>query len=201
MRHSLLTLILAGVLSTVSLAAHAIDESNVPEHKRTELGLYLTPEEAWNMISETPDQVLFLDVRTRAEAAIVGMPTPADGLVPFTEYDAFWRWDDERENYKIAPLQDFVPETERRLHEKGLGKEDAVIVMCRTGGRSAKAADRLAKAGYTTSIASLKALKAMSVKPKKIKDVAQLTDGKMPACHGAMSLTRKRSISPNRYHR
>jgi len=149
MRHSLLTFILAGVLGTVSLATHAIDESNVPEHKRTELGLYLTPEEAWNMISEAPDQVLFLDVRTRAEAAIVGMPTPADGLVPFTEYDAFWRWDDERENYKMAPLQDFVPEAERRLHEKGLGKEDAVIVMCRTGGRSAKAADRLAKAGYT----------------------------------------------------
>jgi len=149
MRHLLLTLALAGTLSTISLTSHAIDESQVPENKRTELGLYLTPEEAWDMLSEAPDQVLFLDVRTRAEAAIVGMPTAADGLVPFTEYDPFWRWDDERENYKMEPLQEFVPEAERRLNEKGLSKQDKVIVMCRTGGRSAKAADRLAKAGYT----------------------------------------------------
>lgn len=130
-------------------SAYAIDASAVPEAKRTKLGLYLTPEEAWDIIQNEPDKVLFLDVRTRAEATYVGMPTAADALVPFVEHDPFWSWDDKRQTYKVEPMQDFVPEADRRLAEKGLAKDDKVLVMCRSGTRSAMAADRLAQAGYT----------------------------------------------------
>lgn len=127
----------------------AVDASDVPEEKQTELGLYLSPQEAWDMIQESPDDVLFLDVRTRGEATYVGMPTDADALVPFVDVDPFGTWDDKRNTYKVEPVQEFVPEANRRLADKGLDKNSKVLVMCRSGTRSAMAADRLAKDGYT----------------------------------------------------
>lgn len=138
-----LPLLLGGV------ASHAIDASAVPENKRTTLNLYLTPIEAWEMIQAQPDRILFLDVRTRAEAIYVGMPDAADGLVPFVDHEPFWSWDDKRKNYRLEPVQNFVPEATRRLTEKGLDKNDIVMVMCRSGTRSAMAANRLAEAGFT----------------------------------------------------
>ena len=65
---------------------------------------------------------LFLDVRTRAEAMYVGMPTMADGLVPYVEHQELMTdWDARRGIYQLEPLQDFVPEVNRRLAQKALG--------------------------------------------------------------------------------
>lgn len=141
-------------LTTLCFAAaagvvHASDASSVPENKRTSLQLYLTPAQAWDIVRHGPDDVLFIDVRTRAEAVYVGMPEAVDALVPFADHDPFWSWDDKRNTYKVEPQQDFVTEVNRRLAEKGLGKQDTVIVICRSGTRSAMAADRLAQDGYT----------------------------------------------------
>src|SRR5690625_755535 len=121
----------------------------VPESKQTEAGLYLSPQQAWEQISERPDETLFIDVRTRAESMYVWMPTVADALVPFVDHDPFWAWDDERNTYKLEPVQDFVDEVNRRLAAKKLDKDAPVILICRSGGRSAMAADRLSEAGFT----------------------------------------------------
>ena len=42
-----------------------------------------------------------------------------------------------------------VAEFERRVKEKGLGKDATIIIICRSGDRTSKAQDRLAAAGYT----------------------------------------------------
>ena len=122
----------------------------LPEIKRTKLGLYLTPQQAYDMKKANPKGVALFDVRTRAEAMYVGWPGDADALVPYVEHPEIMSdWDDKRFMYKLAPNQDFVPEIERRMKEMGLGKDAPVILICRSGDRSSKAQDRLQMAGFT----------------------------------------------------
>lgn len=144
--HSLIAALTLSLMAATSLAANPAD---VPKDKQTALALYLTPTGAWEMIQKNPDKTLFIDVRTRAEATYVGMAEGVDGLVPFVDHDPFWAWDDKRNSYKLEPVQNFVPAIQLRLDAKNLNKDDIVIVMCRSGTRSAVAANRLAEAGYT----------------------------------------------------
>lgn len=128
----------------------AVDWEKLPEIKRTKLGLYLTPRQAHEMKTANPGGVALFDVRTRAEAMYVGWPGEADALVPFVEHPEIMSdWDDKRFMYKLEPNQDFLPEIERRLQAKGLGKDATIILICRSGDRSSKAADRLQVAGYS----------------------------------------------------
>lgn len=126
------------------------DWSKLPEIKVSKLGLYLTPQEAFEMKQSGGKALALFDIRTRAEAMYVGMAGAADALIPYVEHQEIMSdWDDKRNIYKIEPTQDFVAEVERRLKELGLGKDAPVILICRSGDRSAKAADRLQAAGYT----------------------------------------------------
>ena len=121
----------------------------LPEIKRTKLGLYLTPQQAYAMKKANPKGVALFDVRTRAEAMYVGWPGDADALVPFVEHpELMTEWDDKRHMYKLEPNQDFVPELERRLKDMGLARDATIILICRSGDRSSKAADRLQAAGF-----------------------------------------------------
>lgn len=121
----------------------------LPEIKRTKLGLYLTPQQAYDMKKANPKGVALFDVRTRAEAMYVGWPGDADALVPFVEHpELMTEWDDKRHMYKLEPNQDFVPELERRLKDMGLAGDATIILICRSGDRSSKAADRLQAAGF-----------------------------------------------------
>lgn len=144
-----------GLLAAASLASAAdwapgsTDWDKLPEVKKSKLGLYLTPQQAWEMKRKDPKGVALFDVRTRAEAMYVGWPGDADALVPYVEHpEIMTEWDDKRFMYKLEPNQDFVPEVERRLKEMGLGKEATIILICRSGDRSSKAQDRLQMSGY-----------------------------------------------------
>ncbi len=140
------------LLAFVSLgaAAQKIDASRVPEEMRTQQGLYLLPKQAHQFVRAQKGKVLFIDTRTRAEAQFLGMATPVDALVPYVEFQEFMTdWDDTRSFYKLEPFSDFVPEVGRRLQAKGLSKSDPVVLICRSGERSARAANLLADSGYT----------------------------------------------------
>lgn len=141
-------------VSSLSLAADwapgSTDWDKLPEAKKSKLGLYLTPQQAYEMKKKDPKGVAFFDVRTRAEVMYVGWPSDADALVPYVEHpELMTEWDDKRFMYKLEPNQDFVPEAERRLKEMGLGKDATIILICRSGDRSSKAQDRLQMAGYS----------------------------------------------------
>lgn len=149
-------LLIAGLLLATSLAwandwaAGSTDWNKLPEIKRSKVGLYLTPQQAYDMKNKDPKGVALFDIRTRAEAMYVGWPMAADALVPYVEHpEMMTEWDEKRFMYKLEPNQDFVPEIERRMKEKGLGKNAPVILICRSGDRSSKAADRLQMAGFT----------------------------------------------------
>ncbi|MFZ2972753.1 MAG: rhodanese-like domain-containing protein [Ferribacterium limneticum] len=131
-------------------APGSTDWDKLPDVKKSKVGLYLTPQQAYDMKKANPKAVAFFDIRTRAEAMYVGWPSDADALVPYVEHpELMTEWDDKRQMYKLEPNQDFVPELERRLKDMGLGKDATIILVCRSGDRSSKAQDRLQTAGYT----------------------------------------------------
>lgn len=140
-------LLLGLAFSTATLAN---DWTALPPVKVTKTGLYMTPKEALDAKKTSGDKVLLVDVRTRAEAMFVGMPKLADALVPYVELTDFMlEWDEKRSTYAISVNNDFLPEMQRRMAAKGLTKDDTIILLCRSGDRSSKAADFLASQGFT----------------------------------------------------
>jgi rhodanese-related sulfurtransferase len=145
-------LAMAFVALVLPYKARAATSEGLPEAKRTRAALYLDAKEVPAFIEQSggPARILFLDLRTRAEAMYVGMATGVDALVPFVEHQELMTdWDSQRNIYRLEPMQDFVPEVNRRLRDKGLGKTDVVVLICRSGDRSSRGANRLAEDGFS----------------------------------------------------
>ena len=77
------------------------------------------------------------------------MPTVADANIAYVEHPDDAPWDDKAGRFKLEVNSDFGPDLARRMAAKGLGKGDVVIVMCRSGDRSARAATLLTQLGYS----------------------------------------------------
>ncbi|HEY0847223.1 MAG TPA: rhodanese-like domain-containing protein [Noviherbaspirillum sp.] len=131
-----------------SMNVLAYEASNVPEIKRTKQALYLDAAEAYALKQQLGDKAYLVDVRTRAEVSYLGMPTVADANIPYVEHPEDAPWDDKAGRFKLDVNSDFGPELARRLSAKGLTKEDTIILMCRSGDRSARAANLLEQLGY-----------------------------------------------------
>jgi rhodanese-related sulfurtransferase len=136
------------ILLMASTSAHAVDAASVPALKRTKLGQYLSSREAAKFIGQNASKALFLDVRTPAEVSFLGMPVQADANVPYMKEPDFPVWDGVKGTLKLEPNPDFLPEVRLRLAAKGLEPKDAIVLICRSGDRSAAAANLLAEAGF-----------------------------------------------------
>jgi rhodanese-related sulfurtransferase len=142
-------IIAAVLVAATPTSAQTVDPAQVPEEMRSKSGLYLMPKQTPAFLKAQHGKVLFLDVRTRAEAQFLGMAEGVDALVPYVEFQEFMTdWDNTRGFYKLEPFSDFAPEVERRVKQKGLTKEDPIVVICRSGERSARAADLLVSLGH-----------------------------------------------------
>jgi rhodanese-related sulfurtransferase len=116
-------------------------EHEVPGKKQTVLGLYVTAREAYKMWEADPGGVKIVDVRTPEEYIFVGHPAMAKNIpLLFIKY----AWDVEKNQPVVAPNPDFAPAV-----MKAFASGDTLLMMCRSGGRSALAANGLAKAGFT----------------------------------------------------
>ncbi|MES9853873.1 MAG: rhodanese-like domain-containing protein [Candidatus Thiodiazotropha sp. L084R] len=150
MENILSRIILSTVLSLVIVSvATAANTDNIPSKKQTELGLYLTAKDAYELKSEKSN-VIFVDVRTRAEIAFIGMPLTSDANIPYMMPGDWGVWDEKKKNYKLEPNSGFLLSMEDLVKAKGANKDSKIIVMCRSGSRSAKAANLLAQNGYTS---------------------------------------------------
>ena len=146
-----LTMAVIGLVAVPQLG-HAAPGDKLPEAKQTRSGLYLEASGVPAFVARQggPGSVLFLDVRSRAEAMFVGMAANVDAQVPFVDLQVLMTdWDAQRNAYRLEPLQDFVSEVGRRLKAKAMSKTDVVILICRSGDRSSRAANRLAEDSYT----------------------------------------------------
>jgi rhodanese-related sulfurtransferase len=135
-------------LSMIATGAYAFDPAAVPAAKRTKIGQYLSAPEAASFVEKNASSVLFLDVRTPAEVALLGMAASADANVPYMVEPEFRIWDSAKATFKFENNPDFLAEVRRRMAAKGLGADAAIVLMCRSGDRSAAAANLLAEAGF-----------------------------------------------------
>ncbi len=136
------------LLSAFSTAVNADDWSKLSSKKQTKLGLYMTTEQAYKHTTANMDKTLFVDIRTPSELNYLGAATVMDAHVPLVFMDTTG-WDDKKHRYKRAKNKNFVADIDAALKKKGLGKSDTVILMCRSGKRSASAVNMLADKGYT----------------------------------------------------
>lgn len=134
---------------TISTSGIAADDwSKLHAKKQTKLGLYMTAQQAYDHTIAHMDKTLFLDIRTPSELNYLGAASVMDAHVPFVLMDISG-WNDKKHRYKRADNKNFVADVEARLKKKGMTKNDTVILMCRSGKRSASAVNKLAEAGYT----------------------------------------------------
>ena len=121
--------------------AEAIDD--LPEAKRTTLDLYATANEAYAMWAANPQQVHVLDVRTPEEYIFVGHAAMARNVpVVFVEYE----WDIDRDQPVARPNPDFVTRVASLYRH-----DDTLLILSRSGRRSASAVNSLARAGFTNA--------------------------------------------------
>lgn len=141
MIHALRVVAIAAALLSLNGPCSATDVSSIEAAKRTTLGLYLTSEEVPPFLAEKRGHSLFVDVRTPAELASTGVATLVDANVPSLSLAGA--------DPTLQPNPDFVAGVESRMVAKGLGMDDVVVLICRTGKRSSQAANRLAAAGFS----------------------------------------------------
>lgn len=145
-------ILMASACATLAVAqnpAQAFDAAAVPVSKQTTAGHYLDAREAYALKQKLGAKALFVDVRTRYEVSYLGMPTVADANIAYVEHPDDAPWDDKAGRFRLDINSDFGAEFGRRMASKGLGKSDVVIVMCRSGDRSARAATLLTQLGYS----------------------------------------------------
>tara|TARA_S200000501_G_scaffold370276_1_gene411186 strand:+ start:1183 stop:1746 length:564 start_codon:yes stop_codon:yes gene_type:complete len=128
-------------------SSRAIDISKLPEYKKTKAGLYLTAVDAYEM-KKNKENVLFIDIRTRSEIIYLGMPSSVDANIPWLEYSKNFSWDEKNNRFLTEHNKNFEQEFTRRLIENGLNQNANIILICRSGSRSASAADFLDKLGF-----------------------------------------------------
>lgn len=132
------------------LLASAIEADKVPENKRTALGLYLTAREASELKAAQGNAILFVDVRSRAEATFLGMARDVDVLIPYQDFNGETApWDGKAGTYGLEANLDFLPMLEKAMQARRLGKDSPIMLMCRSGARSATAVTLLARYGYS----------------------------------------------------
>lgn len=98
----------------------------------------LSPEESWKVLEEDPSAVL-VDVRTEPEWAFVGLPD----LTPLQKRCQTVCW----QNF---PSMEVNPHFVEDVRERGIGEDQKVLLLCRSGVRSRLAAQALTEAGFKT---------------------------------------------------
>jgi len=141
-------LILVAVIGFVANASLLEAQSNkpasvdleLPVEKQTTLGLYVTAAQAYEMWKAAPDEVKVIDVRTPEEYAFVGHPEMVWNIpLAFVTYQR----SAGRIEYGSKMNPGFVS-----LVQEVAKPTDTLLLMCRSGGRSAMAVNKLAAAGF-----------------------------------------------------
>lgn len=114
--------------------------AELPKEKQTTLGLYVTSKEAYEKWKANPDKVKILDVRIPDEYIFIGHASMAWNIPVFLQT---YEWDEEKKQFKMKANPDFIAQVKANFKP-----DDIIMVTCRSGGRSAIAANQLAVAGF-----------------------------------------------------
>ena len=134
----LLLLVVPFLILCFSIISFA--DTSLPKKKQTNLGLYVTAKEAFTKWHTDPGKIKILDVRTPGEYIFVGHAPMAINIpVKFlkTEFNS------EKMKVVMSLNKKFVDEVKEKFQ-----KTDTIMIMCRSGVRSAAAVNMLDNAGF-----------------------------------------------------
>ena len=126
------------VAATTTLAQET--KMELPKEKQTTLGLYVTAKEAYEKWKAEPEKVKIFDVRTTEEYLFIGHAEMAWNIPLVLQT---YQWDADKKKLPMKPNPDFLSQVKEVAQST-----DTILVMCRSGGRSAAAVNRLAEAGF-----------------------------------------------------
>lgn len=162
----LLSLLLALVCAGAAQAADAPADAR----KHTKLGKYATAMEAYELWRAKPGAVFIVDVRTPEEYDFLGHPDMAANVPVMLWTGAF---DAQKKAYPLAMNPRFVEELSRRYK-----KDDLLVLMCRSGHRSAAAANQAIQAGFTNVYSMVDGFEGDKISDKSSPDFGKrLRDG------------------------
>jgi len=169
-RFTTISMTIGAITTLVVLEAVAQDPKSyqgkaVPEAKQTSVGLYVTAAEAHEQWQADPETVRILDVRTVEEYIFIGH-APMACNIPFAFQTH--EWDNTNNRFAMRPNSDFVA-----LVSEWAKPNDTILLMCRSGSRSALSVNALAAAGFTNVYSILDGMEG-----DKVKDPASLFHGK-----------------------
>lgn len=186
-----------GLAATAQASEPAAEKSasqalppQLPKEKQTSLGLYVTAKDAYERWKAEPDKVKIIDVRTPEEFLFVGHPTMAWKIPVAIQ---IYQWDAEKKQFPMKALLDFVSRV------KEVAKpDDTLLVMCRSGGRSAIAVNMLAKAGFKNAYNITDGMEGDAVEdPDSVFVGQRLKNGwKNSVCPWTYKLTPDRMVLP-----
>ena len=78
-------------LMLIAQSGSAIEKSAVETRYHTRFDLYLTAREAHDLKTSRPDEVLFVDVRSRQEVHYTGIADQVDANIPYRMDTLSWR--------------------------------------------------------------------------------------------------------------
>lgn len=133
-------------IATAAMIASAALAADVPEAKRTKAGLYVTAAEAADMLNDP--SVVFIDVRSRAEVSFLGLPSRVNVHIPYMVMPMVAMYDSDAKGYGLELNPDFPMDFKSYAEAHGLSGDTKIILICRSGSRSARAADLLNDMGY-----------------------------------------------------
>lgn len=93
--------------------------------------------------------VLFIDVRSRVEAAMREIAAGIDYVVPFLEAAHPLRWDSARGSIALQSNPGFPTQIQVAVRAHGGGLTTPVVLLCATGDRAAQAAELMSRIGFT----------------------------------------------------
>jgi rhodanese-related sulfurtransferase len=121
----------------IAIAEKSFAASYIPKKKQTVSGLYLTAKAGYEIWKQNPDKIKIIDTRTIGEYLFVGHGSMAYNIpVNFLH---------SKQNLGSAMIlnENFVSDVKKKFKET-----DTLILICRSGVRSALAANILARAGF-----------------------------------------------------
>ncbi|WP_434984141.1 rhodanese-like domain-containing protein [Vreelandella zhaodongensis] len=140
---ALATLIALGI--SVTAIAQAED---APSYRETQLGLYVTASEAYDLLQQESDALL-IDVRDPVEIKFTGFAEPTAIHVPWVITDTA-QFDADSKTWPTVRNASFAEQIRAALEAHQANDDTPIIVMCRSGAtRSAPAADLITEMGFS----------------------------------------------------
>ena len=121
--------------------------SSLPEKKQTMAGQYLTAIEAAEFLQDPA--VLLIDVRSQSELMFVGLADRVTINIPYMTAPIMGGYNATKAGYGLELNPEFREDFIDFAASRELDFDTPIVLICRSGSRSAKAADVLYQMGYT----------------------------------------------------